>query len=69
MNKQLQHGSIHHKENGGKELKVGSGGGRERKTIQGKDFCIDTQAVITVYVPATSVSGENGERQGFKLGG
>lgn len=46
MNKQLQHGSIHHKENGGKELKVGSGGGRERKTIQGKDFCIDTQAVM-----------------------
>lgn len=47
--------------------------GRERKTIQGKVryrfLHIDTQVVITVYVPATSVSGENGERQGFKLGG
>lgn len=30
---------------------------------------IDIQAVITVYVPVTTVSGGNGERHGFELRG
>lgn len=58
-------------ENGGQEQK-GGGQVREKKGKQYKVryrfLHIDTQAV-TVYVPATSVSGGNGERQGFELGG
>lgn len=32
--------------------------GTERKTGKGIDFCMLTEAVITVYAAATSVSGE-----------
>lgn len=51
---------------------MGSGEGKRKGKqykVRYRFLHIDTQAVITVYVPATSVSGENGERQGFKLGG
>lgn len=37
---------------------MGSGEGRRKENSTNIDFCnIDTQAVITVYVPATTVSG------------
>lgn len=54
-----------------KEPKVGSGQvrGRARKAIQGK---VQTSACThkgSKDAPAISVSVENGERQGFKLGG